>query len=127
MSSLLDQFTILRPYNMFICLCEQNEENPIQVVKMLYNDFKTDPEFSSTYNDVGAYDLVLSNFTDLGLKPNDACIVNIEAVTVGSAGTLITGYLNITHNIIYINSYLLSFASAEDINGKFIIIYAQLK
>ena len=127
MNNLLSQFTKLRPYNMFVCLVEQMDTVPPVILKILYNDFKVTPEFLSTYRGIGLYEIEITNFTELGLITNDACVVNIETVTVGSAGTLVTGYLNITHELIYISSYLLSFSSNEEINGKFMLIYAQLK
>lgn len=127
MSNLLSQFTKLRPYNIFVCLCEQVDFNPPIVLKVLYNDFKVNPEFNSITGGPGLFEMSITNFDELGLKPNDACVVNVEPLYVGAAGTLLSSYLNLIHDNIYINSYLLSFASNYDINGQFMLIYAQLK
>ena len=74
MNNLLSQFTKLRPYNMFVCLVEQMDTVPPVILKILYNDFKVTPEFLSTYRGIGLYEIEITNFTELGLITNDACV-----------------------------------------------------
>lgn len=117
----------LRPYYMFVVYLEQVDGVAPYLLKLIYNDFKVAPEFSFTYSGPGKYEINIDNNVAMGIDQYSKATVIAKIGSAGAVENKLESYLDTSHYKIDLTNYYLPFASREDINGNFYLIYTKLK
>lgn len=117
----------LRPYYMFVAYFEQFDAIEPVFIKLIYNDFKAAPEFSSIYNGPGKYEINIDNNVAMGINQYSKATVVAKIGYAGAVENKLESYLDTSHYKIDLTNYYLPFTSRENINGNFYLIYTKLK
>lgn len=113
----------LKPYNLCVSLFNQSLTEDPEFVKIIYNDFRTPPEFTTGYVSTGKYQISIVNYNSLGITIQNRTSISAEYIIAGSASEKLEAKLSTDHDVITLFNIELSFTSLNDFIGSYVLFY----